>query len=170
MEKVRLQQGFTLIELLLYVVIVSTLLVALSGFFIMTAQSRLKNQTISEVDQQGALALQAIAQAVRNSNSISSPAIGTADTALTLVMPTASVSPTIFSLGSGALQIKEATGAVTNLTNSKVVVSGLSFQNLSRSGTFGAVQISFTVTRINSGNRNEFDYQKTFTTTATVRP
>lgn len=164
------QRGFTLIELLMYVVIVSTLLGALSGFFIMTAQSRLKNQSISEVDQQGTLALQTIAQVVRSASSISAPATGVTDTSLTLIVPTAGVSPTIFSVNSGALQVKEGSGASVSLTNNKVTVSGLSVQNVSRSGTYGAVQISFTVSRINSGNRNEFDYQKTFTTTMSVRP
>jgi hypothetical protein len=114
--------------------------------------------------------LQTIAQVVRSASSISAPATGVTDTSLTLIVPTAGVSPTIFSVNSGALQVKEGSGASVSLTNNKVTVSGLSVQNVSRSGTYGAVQISFTVSRINSGNRNEFDYQKTFTTTMSVRP
>ena len=170
MARANTQYGFTLIELLMYVVIVSTLLAALSGFFIMTAQARLKNQSIAEVDQQGALVIQAIAQSVRNANSISAPATGVTDSTLSLIVPTSSASPTIFSLSSGVLQIKEGSGAVVSLTNNEVTASNFTIQNLSRSGGYGAVQISFTLTRVNGGNRNEFDYQKTFTTTASIRP
>ena len=167
--KINTQNGFTLIELLMYVVIVRTLLLALSGFFIMTAQARLKNQSIAEVDQQGTLALQSITQSVRNASSINTPAMGLVDSSLSLVVPVSSASPTVFSVSSGVLQMKEGNGATVNLTNNEVVVSGFSVQNISRSGTYGSVQISFTLTRVNTGNRNEFDYQKVFTTTASVR-
>ena len=48
-------KGFTLIELLLYVSIASTVLLASTVFFHMLLESRVKNQTISEVEQQGLL-------------------------------------------------------------------------------------------------------------------
>jgi prepilin-type N-terminal cleavage/methylation domain-containing protein len=164
------QKGFTLVELLLYVVIIGSLLGALSGFFIMTAQSRLKNQTIAEVDQQGMLAMQTITQAVRNATAITAPVVATSGDSLTVTMPTAGSSPTVFSLSAGALQMKEGTATTIPITGANVTVSGVTFQNLTRSGTYGTVQISFVVTRNNPNNRNEFEYQKTFTTTASVRP
>lgn len=170
MRQTTRQSGFTLIELLMYVVIISSLLGALSGFFIMTAQSRLKNQTIAEVDQQGTLAIQTIAQSVRNANAITAPVAAATSDSLTVTMPTASVSPTIFSLSAGVLQMKEGATAAVPITGTNVTVSSLTFQNLTRSGTYGTVQISFVVTRNNPNNRNEFEYQKTFTTTASVRP
>jgi prepilin-type N-terminal cleavage/methylation domain-containing protein len=68
-----------------------------------------------------------------------------------------------------ALQIKEGAGAVVPLTNDNVAVSGLTFKNLSRSGTPGVVQVSFTISRVNTNGRNEFEYQKTFTTTVALR-
>jgi len=71
----------------------------------------------------------------------------------------------------GALQVKEGAVSATPvpLTNNKVQVTSLSFTNLTRSGTPGAVRISFTLSRINPSNRGEYDYQKTFTTTAAIR-
>jgi hypothetical protein len=67
------------------------------------------------------------------------------------------------------MQIKEGTGATVPLTNSKVTVSGLSFKNLTRSGTPGIVQVSFTISRVNTAGRNHYDYQKTFTSSAALR-
>jgi type II secretory pathway pseudopilin PulG len=327
------QTGYTLIELLLYVGIVGSLLAAVSLYFAMSTDSRVKNQSIAEVNQQGALVMDRITQTVRGANSITSPAAGATADSLTLVVPTGLLSPTIFNLdgsgggggtaalgfdqdggllsefngntisatkvvasvsgtvstlhaligqtassgndkgqmaiysgalnpstllgnsltktlapnawnsfsitpvsitagqtywicyntsfvsqtqnnlkyrvgasgqsatqaqsygswpgswlgsginveysvyaevattgASGAMQVKEGTAAVVPLTNGKVELSNLSFKNLTRSGTPGVVQISFTISRLNPNNRNEYDYQKTFVGTAALRP
>lgn len=324
--------GFTLIELLLYIAIVSTLLITITGFFALSADSRIKNQTIAEVDQQGAIVMDTITQAVRNANGVTTPAVGGTGASLSLAMPTAGINPTIFDMSggtstvmgynvdggstdtsdsnfinvtkftatasgtisalyayvgpilgaspnnkaqmaiyngtasapttllasssdqvltasslntfsiasvnitsgqiywlgyntngtasthnglryhagatnqsvytaqtygtwpaswpggtnastensmhtlissgggaSGAAQIKEGVGSALPLTNSKVEVSGLTFKNLARAGTPGLVQISFTVSRKSDSAKNEFSYQKTFTSTAAVR-
>lgn len=166
------QGGFTLIELLLYTAIVSTLLIAITGFFAITAESRIKNQSISEVNQQGAAIMDVITQAVRNASSVTTPTPGATAGSLTLAMPASGINPTVFDLSGGSpsnLQIKEGVGAVLPLTNSKVTVSGLSFKNLTRPGTPGVVQISFTVARNSQSTKNEYDYQRTFTSTAALR-
>lgn len=165
----RSQAGYTLIELLLYVAIIGVLLGAVVGFLGTVTEARVKNQTISEVDEQGAAAMNYITQTIRNASSISAPAAGgVASTSLTLVVPTASLSPTIISLSGATLQVKEGAAAAIPLTNSKVQISNIAFKNLSRSGTSGIVQASFTISRINPTNRNTFDYEKTFTSSAEV--
>ncbi|HSX16947.1 MAG TPA: type II secretion system protein [Patescibacteria group bacterium] len=68
----------------------------------------------------------------------------------------------------GTVQIKEGAGALVSLTSNDVQLSGLTFKNLSRASTPGAVQISFVLSRVNPSNKTEFDYQRTFTTTAEV--
>lgn len=325
----RMQSGFTLVELLLYVAIVGTLLITITGFFALTASSRIKNQSISEVNQQGAAIMETITQAIRNASAITAPSIGSTGTSLNLVMPTAGINPTIFDMSGGTImgynvdgdstdtsnsnfmnatrftanatgtistlfarigptlgaspnnkaqmaiysgtvagpttllasstdqtltastwnaftipstavtsgqtywlayntngttsthnglryhavgtnqsqwvartygtwpaswpaatnsatenamyaiisaagtadtiQIKEGAGAVVGLTNSKVTVSGLTFKNLSRTDTPGVIQVSFTVSRTSQSSKNEYDYQKTFTSTAALR-
>lgn len=163
-------KGFTLLELLLYIAIVGSLLIAITGFYAMVAESRIKNQTISEVNQQGAAVMETITQAIRNANAITSPAAGASGPTLNLAMPTAGVNPTIFDLsGGGAVQIKEGIGAITPLTASNIQISNLIFKNLSRVGTPGVVQVTFTVSRVSSSGRNEYQHQKTFTSTAALR-
>lgn len=161
--------GFTLIELLLYVAIVGSLLTAASLFFATTAESRIKNQSMTEVNEQGTLLMEQITQTIRNADSITAPAAGATAASLTVAVPTAGLSPTIFDLNGNTLQIKEGTGATVPLTNSKVTVSGLSFKNLTRSGTPGIIQVSFTISRVNTAGRNHYDYQKTFTSSAALR-
>lgn len=163
------QRGFTLIELLLYTAIVGSLLVAISLFFATVLEARVKGQSIAEVEQQGTAAMEYITQTIRNADGVTAPATGATASSLTLAVPTGSLSPTIFNSAGGSLQVKEGAAPSIPLTNSKVQISSLGFKNLSRAGTPGIIQVSFTLSRINPGGRNEQDYQKTFTGTAALR-
>jgi len=320
------QSGYTLIELLLYVALLSILLTAVVFFSSIALDARVKNQTITEVDEQAAQVMDNITQTIRNATSVTTPAAGASSPSLTLVVPTGSLSPTVFDMSGtamgyaldggttdtsesnstnatkftagatgtisslyafvgpsvaaspnnlgqmalysgtstnpttllatsssvalkastwnvfqipttavtsgqiywiayntnglsttdndlryhagttgqsrfiaqafgswpasytgtaqnneysmfamidaanspGAVRIKEGSGAVTALTDSNVQLSGLNFRNLSRSGTTGTIQVSFTLGRLNPSNKNEYDYVKTFTGSAEV--
>jgi Tfp pilus assembly protein PilW len=325
-SRTRKSSGYTLIELLLYVALSGMLLTSLVYFFGTITEARVKNQTISEVNEQGAALMDQITQTIRNATAITAPATGAESTLLTLTVPTGSLSPTIFdatgavlgyngsgdssdngesnsmsatkfvasasgtvstlygyvgapvsaipnNLGSMAVysgasspstllassanvalspntwtafpispisvtsgqtywlayntngtagadnnlrwhagtsgqtihtastfasgwpaswtgsavsnelavhapiinatsaqaRIKEGAGSAAPLTNDNVRVYGLSFKNLTRSGSTGAVQIRFTVARHNPQNKNEYDYQRTFTSTAEMQ-
>lgn len=170
MAYTRTQAGYTLIELLLYVVIVGTLLTATSVFFALNASTRAKTQVMNEVEQQGAYAVQYIARTIRNASAVSSPTIGTSSSSLTVTVPTAALSPTIFNVTGNTLQVKEGTAAAIPLTSSDVNVTNITFKNVSRSTTTEAVQISLTLSHINPSSRTEYNYTETFTTTAAVRP
>ena len=150
------QKGFTLIELLLYVSIVGSLLLAVSLFFAMTVDARIKSQSINEVDQQGILLMDYITQTIRNADTISAPAAGTSSASLTLTVPTGSLSPTVFDLSTTTAQVQEGVGTAVPLTSDKVAVSNLIFKNLTRSGTPGIVQVSFTVSRVNPSGKSEY--------------
>lgn len=165
----RHQAGYTLIELLLYVAILGMLLGSVVAFLGTVTEARVKGQTIAEVNEQGTAAIDYITRTIRNATSISAPAAGgAAATSLTLVVPTAGLSPTVFSLNGASLQVKEGTAATVTLTGSDIEISNLSFKNLTRPGTTGIVQTSFTVSRVNPANRSAFDHQKIFTSSAQV--
>jgi hypothetical protein len=51
----------------------------------------------------------------------------------------------------------------------QVLVSSLSFANYGQSGTTGSVRIQFDVAKVNPNQRTEFQYQKTYYGTASVR-
>jgi len=166
--KLAAEKGYTLIELLLYMAIVGVLLTSVTTFFGMTADARFKNQTVAEVNDQGQAMMDYMTQTIRNATSITTPVAAASGASLTLVVPTGSLSPTVFSLSSSALQVKEGAAAAISLTNNDVQVNSISFTNLTRSGTSGVVQISFVLARVNVNSHNEFDYQKTFTDTAEI--
>lgn len=163
------QRGFTLIELLLYVAVASVMLLVISVFLSSLLQSRIKNQTIAEVEQQGLAAMQLITQAARNAEAITSPAQGASASSLTLDVITAANDPTILDLDNGVIRIKEGAGSTVALTNSRVTASALTFQNLSRTGTPGTIRIQFTLTHTNPAGRNEYSFTKTFIGSATLR-
>lgn len=169
MQKVSTQKGFTLIELLLYVSISAILLLVISLFLQMLLESRIKNQAIAEVEQQGLQVMQLITQTTRNADTINSPAQGASASSLSINTYTPVNNPTIFDLAGGLIRITEGGGSAVSLTNSRVTASGLTFQNLSRSGTPGTVRIQFTITHVNPEGRNEYSFTKTFTGSATLR-
>lgn len=169
MNKHKTQKGFTLIELLLYVGLASTMLMVSTLLLSTLLESRIKNQAIAEVEQQGLQVMQVITQAIRNAESITSPTIGGSDTTLTLDALDAGSDPTEFDLSSGAIRITEGAGSPIVLTNSRVVATGLEFQNLSRASTPGIVRISFTLTGVNPSGRQEYQFTKTFNASATIR-
>lgn len=162
-------KGFTLIELLLYVSIVGVLILSVSVLLSLFMRSRVKNQTISEVEQQGVQVMQIITQTARNAETITNPTAGNSASSATFDVVTASLDPTIFDLASGIIRIKEGAGSATSLTNSRVTASSLTFQNLSRASTPGTIRVQFTLTHVNPSGRNEYDYNKTFYGTASLR-
>lgn len=171
MEKTILKnpKGFTLIELLLYVSITSLLLMAVSFFLATLLEARIKNQTIAEVEQQGLQVVQQMTQAVRNASAINAPAQGANGALLSLGSYISGSNPVVFDLSSGVLRIKEGANGEIPLTNSRVIISDVVFSNLSRTGTPGSIQIKFTLTHVNTENRNTYNFSKTFTASASLR-
>lgn len=161
--------GFTIIELLLYVAIASILLLASSLFLSVLLESRVKNQTIAEVEGQGAAVLHILTQSVRNAESINAPSPGASASSMSLATIVLGNSPTVFDLSLGTFRMKEGSSLAIALTNTRVIVSNLTFTNLSRSSTPGTVRIRFTVTSVNTSGRNEYSFSKIFTTSATLR-
>ena len=167
--KLQTNAGFTLIELLLYVGIASIILLITSLFLSTLLQSRIKNQTIAEVEQQGLQVMQIITQTARNAESITAPLIGASASSLTLDVLTDASDLTIFDLSESTIRITEGASSAIPLTNSRVTASGITFQNLSRASTPGTIRIQFTLTHINPDDRNEYNFSKTFTGSATLR-
>ena len=165
----RTQSGFTILELLLYTGISSAILLAVSLFLSSLLQSRVKNQTIAEVEQQGAQVMQVITQATRNAVMINSPAQGATSTSLSVNTYYASTTPTIFDVATGTIRITEDGVGAIALTNNRVTVSNIIFQNLSRASTPGIVRVQFTLTYNSTSTRNEYTFSKTFISSAALR-
>lgn len=165
----RHRRAFTLVELLLYVSMAGVLILAVSVLMAAIMNARIKNRTVAEVEQQGARAIALITQTVRNADAINAPTIGTSAMTLSLNTYSGSLNPTFFDVSGGVLRVTEGAGSPVALTNSKVAVSNLSFQNLSYSGTPGLVRVQFTLGYVNNSGRNEYDYSRSFAASAALR-
>lgn len=146
--KLKSKNGFTLIELLLYVSLSAIVLVVIVMFVSSLLEARVRNQTIATVDGEGNRAVSLITQTVRNSIAINSPSIGTESAMLSLNTGVGGNDPTVFSLVSGAIMMTEGANTPVALTSNLVVISNLNFRNLSRPGTPGNVDITFTADHV----------------------
>ncbi len=155
-----LKSGVTLVELLLVVGIFALLLTSVAGFFIMTVQGRGKSQAHIEAQEQARFAMQKITYEIRratSTNPSSSFGVNFASSSLytlSLVTPASASSrnPTIFSVASGTLFIKQGTGSTTALTSKDVTVSSLIFTNLS-SGKSKDILVNMTISKVDpTGN------------------
>jgi prepilin-type N-terminal cleavage/methylation domain-containing protein len=164
-----MKKGFTLIEMLLYLAILSIIVLAFSSFLFLSYTSRVKATVIAEVEQQGNQTMGLIIQNIQNTSGITAPITGVSANSLTLTEYTSANSPAVFDQSGTVIRIKEGVTAAVNITSNRVVVSNLSFQNLSRPNTPGIVQIKFTLTYLNPDNRSEYIYSKNFTSSASLR-
>jgi len=161
--------GFTLVEIVLYVTIFVGILLASSSVYNTALLSRVKSQTIAEVEQQGAQAVQAMTQTIRNATTINSPSTGASASSLSVNVVTGANSPTIFDLSSGQLRVKLGAGTAVPLNNSRVTASSLIFYNESRASTHGIITFHFTLTHVNPANQQEYNYSKIFYGSASLR-
>jgi fibronectin type 3 domain-containing protein len=76
----------------------------------------------------------------------------------------------VFTASGTVFTIKEGTKAVVPLTNSRVKVSTLSFQNISSaSSTDKIIRISFVIDYATSSGKSEYTFTKAFSGSATLR-
>jgi hypothetical protein len=151
------------------VTLTGILLTSVSLTYYVTLRSRIKNETVSDVDSVGRSTLELVSRTIRNANAITSPSIGGSQSSLTLAVSDSTKNPTVFSLSGGVLMIQEGTNAPVALTPSRIAISALTFANYGRSGTEGIIRTQFTVARNTTSARNEYQYSKTFSGSAGIR-
>ena len=166
MKKIK---GFTLIEVIVYIAIMSTIVIALSSLFSVLLQTRVRNQTVTEVDQVGVNLMQKITQTIKNSSGINSPAKGTSSSILSLSNAVSSINPTVFSLNANNILITEGVNSSVILNSNTISISSLTFQNVSGTSNLGNIKITFIINYITNSNREEFNYSQTFNGTSTIR-
>jgi type II secretory pathway pseudopilin PulG len=165
-KKTNKQSGITLVEIMLYIAIISIVLATTSAFFATLITSRIKNQTINEVEFQGLQAIQVINKNLRNAESILSPQIGQETSSLKIIRKGTEIE---FTLDNGIIYMQEGIAQPEYLTNDIISVSNLTFKNLSRANTPGAIRTDFFVEHINNSGRNEYFFEKNVFGSATLR-
>lgn len=156
----------TLIELLLYmslfVLIFSALFSTLSIFY----SNKIKNRTVLEVEQQGLIAVLMLSQEIRNAQFVNSPSVGNSSNILSLESFNSSRNPLSLSLTDGKIVLSES-GEQNDLSSDRVLVSNLNFDNNS-SGETTIINFSFDISYNSSSLRQEYKYDKNFSSTVNL--
>jgi type II secretory pathway pseudopilin PulG len=141
-----IRPGVTLIELLLFVGIIGIVGVTVLPIFFTATDSRLLQQTMSMVEQNGQGLLQILERRIRESERILDPPIGETGAVLALQTNSGSTSPIIFATRTGSLIIiRRATKQV--LSSSQVAVTNFRVRNTSTDANHPSVTVSFTISR-----------------------
>lgn len=163
-------KGISLVETLVSIAIMALLVLCATALLTTTSGTEKRNRAVTEVEWQASALMAAITQSVRNASAITSPATGATSTSLTLTLSgVPAESPTVYSTTSQILFVSKAGGAATRMSSSAVNVTSLSFQNITPSGTKGAVRITMTISSNNPNNKTGLTYSTTRTTTVTLR-
>lgn len=163
------QRGFTLVEFIIYAFVVGIVLFAVGAVGLNAVFSKARLIAMEEVDQNGRLAIEKMAQAIRNAQAVNNIAPGATAENISLQMADPAANPTVFDLFGGGARVRRGLGATHGLTANAVTVAALQFDNMASFGAPAAIRIRLTVRAVNSQGRPEYDFEKTFYTTATLR-
>lgn len=162
-------RGFTLVETLLYILIISFFLLISSAFLIQMIQGIQKADELHEVNEGGNAAMTRILTTIRSAESVTSPVMGTSANELVLATFATSTNPTRFFVENEVIRIKAGTNATTTLTANEIRVTGLTFTNVSATGTPGSIQVHLSVSSTASDIGIGEDVGKVFIGSATIR-
>jgi type II secretory pathway pseudopilin PulG len=165
-----MKNAFTLIEFLIYIAIVSSILVLISGLLWNIVFGNIKETAYQEVQQNGRFALTKISQEIKKATEINSPSPGSSANSLSLAMANPNLNPTVFDLADGKLRISQGTNPPIELTTDQVIISSLQFSNLSYEGTPGTIRIEMTISYLNPANRIEYQASIDLKTTVSLVP
>lgn len=161
--------GSTLLEFLIYISIVVVISTVAGAIGLNVIFGKVKLTAVKEVSQSARLATEKIALSVRNAESIISPATSTTASILSLRMADSTKNPTVIDLFNDVIRIKEGVSQTVNLTSRQVKVTGLLFSNFSYPKTPGTIKVQATIKFVNPSNRQEYNFERTFFTTANIR-
>ena len=113
--------------------------------------------------------MESILRSIRHSEKVISPVVGGQSSALSLDMLEVLDDPTLYGLTGTSLTVKEGSASTVILTNPRVIISNLVFNNYSALPEHDSVRVSFTITYYNESGKQEYDYSKTFYGTASTR-
>ncbi|MFH1546937.1 MAG: prepilin-type N-terminal cleavage/methylation domain-containing protein [bacterium] len=161
------QSGMSLVEVMLYISISTIIMITLSYFMFTVIKTRVKSQTITEVDYQGNQAIYLIAEKIRNSKSVSLPIPHQSSDSITLITFEETNNPTVFSLIDGKVFLSEGTSDPIQITSNRVTITKLDISNISDDSRI--FRIDLEVTHRNPENIIEYNFTESFTGSAAIR-
>lgn len=161
--------AFSLLEAILYLALVSLFIAAIASYWGSIKEMSDRSEAIDAVNNEAQFIIGQITQTIRNSDSINTPVPATSAAAISLAQAIPAVNPTLYAFNNGSITVAEGVAGPIALDSSRVVVSGLSFTNLTVDGTKGVVRIQLTLSYNNTSGNANLNYAQTYYATATIR-
>jgi len=162
-----MKKGFSLVELIIYIAIIGVVMGSYVSFMLNVSSVRSKTFVVHEVSENARLVLETIKYDIKVADDIVAPTEGNSASSLELNMPN-TADNTVYSLTGNIVNQTIGVNPSTPLTSSKVKVTSLVFENLTKQGKKENIRITLTLEYANAG-AVEFTYVKTFTTSVSVR-
>ena len=165
----KFRAAFTLIEFALYIAVAVGLVTAAGAIGLNALFAKTKLAAVEEVAHNARFGIAIMTDRIERASAITSPGPGLGASVLILQMSQAAENPTEFNLSGGRLRMREGTNPFVDLTSDEVVITNLSFTNLSHFLTPGSARMAITIESANPSGRQEYEFQETFFTSASVR-
>ncbi len=138
------RHGVTLIELLLFLGIFAVVSIAILPLLFLAIDSRIRQQTMAVVEQNGMQLMQNMSYVVHGSERILDPPLNATGSVLALQTGSGALTPTMIGVSSGAIiLVRHTTREV--ITSSEMTVSNFVVRNTSTSADRQSVRVSFDV-------------------------
>ncbi|MEK7545907.1 MAG: prepilin-type N-terminal cleavage/methylation domain-containing protein [Patescibacteria group bacterium] len=164
-------KGFTLLEFIIYFALISIVISAITLFALDVIRTRAKTAVIAEVEQNMRFGMQRMLRTVRQASklNVGASTFNSDSGVLSVDMPSASNTPTVFDLSGGAVRMKEGSGPATPLTTPRVNVTSLRFSKDNLGGNNNAVTAVITLAFASDNPDQAFTYVAAASGTAVIR-
>lgn len=161
----------SLIEVILYMLLLSSMLLGVSGILKEIFVAKDKQEVSLSVEEDAIRVLQLIEYDLKMASSVSAPASGgTAGSTLTMTInPGTSFTRTYTQSGTTITRATNG-GAAAVITSGRVLYSNFSVSHISTNASYHVITVSFTATALNTVNRRDMYYQKNYRTSVVLRP
>ncbi|PIR49016.1 hypothetical protein COU80_01220 [Candidatus Peregrinibacteria bacterium CG10_big_fil_rev_8_21_14_0_10_55_24] len=142
----RHRPGVTFVELLLFLGVFAMCCGVLITVLVFSQEQRVRQQTITAVEQEGVQLLQMLARRVRNAENILDPPAGSSGSLIAMQMGHEDLNPTILAQGSGTVVVVEG-DTLRSISPSGLQIIDLRFANTSVDAERQSARISFVAQR-----------------------
>lgn len=139
------QKGFTLIEILLYLAISVVMVVLIGSVGVNVLTTLASVHTEEELQYNSQFITEKIRTIVNDAETIGIPTSGATSSVLSLTMSDPAKNPTIIDVVDGRLRMQEGSDTPQFLSGQNVVVSAVTFSNVTYMGSDGTVRVSFDI-------------------------
>lgn len=163
------QKGFTLIETFLYLAISVVMVVLIGSVGINVLATLASVHAEEELQYNSQFIIEKIRTIVNDAETIDIPISGATSSTLSLTMSDPAKNPTVIDVVDGRFRMQEGSDTPQFFSGQNIVVSAVTFSNVTYTGSDGAVRVSFDLNVQNSNTKPSSHAITTIVTTINVQ-